>query len=172
MDDRVGAFLEQVPLFEDHTADELMEFAAIAERRALAAGEVVFEEGEPGDGFYVVTAGRVEVVKGLGSDERVVVSLETPAIFGEMALLDGAPRSATVRARGPAEVLWFPRQSFARLLREERLSAYRMIHQMARVLVSRQRQTTARLVRLIGAAEAAGVAEDLGAFVHWSAVAE
>lgn len=75
--------------------------AILAERageRSASAGEVVVEEGEPGDTIYVVCEGHVEVARGEGTDEVVVATLGPGEFFGEMAPLSGRVRTATVRA--------------------------------------------------------------------------
>ncbi len=78
----------------------------------LAAGDVEVAEGEPGDAFYVVGSGRLQVVQG----GQPVVDLEPGQHFGELALLLDAPRNATVRALTPVRVFRLPREGFDALL--------------------------------------------------------
>jgi CRP-like cAMP-binding protein/Zn-dependent protease len=80
----------------------------------LSPGEVVFEQGEPGDAFYALRSGQVEVVK----DGEVVGVLGPGSFFGEIALLHDVPRTATVRARTPGRAFRLEREGFVRLVRE------------------------------------------------------
>jgi CRP-like cAMP-binding protein len=87
--------------------------ARAATIRRFAPGDVVVKEGSDAVAFYVVGEGRLEVVKGLGQKaERVVATLDPGDFFGEMALLDGFPRSTSVRAAGECECLILTRWDF------------------------------------------------------------
>lgn len=79
-------------------------------------GAIVFEEGEPGDRFYVIVRGVVEVLTGAGDGRQVVAHLEDGDFFGEMALLDDAPRNATVTAVTPTTALSLDCRRFEELL--------------------------------------------------------
>ena len=101
-----GPALPRIPLFSDL---EPTAFRAFTERIALrraADGEAVLTQGEAGDSFYVVASGRFRVEKLDDSGERVVLAhLGEGAFFGEMALLSGEPRAASVLAEGDGELL-------------------------------------------------------------------
>lgn len=86
--------------------------------RYCAPGEIVFREGDTGDGMFLIWSGRAAIVKG-GLDNPVVLAFRWPGeIFGEMALLDNQPRSATVVALDHLRLLEINRQRFDQLLRE------------------------------------------------------
>ncbi len=92
---RDGA-LPEIPLFSDLPRDA---FIALFERcplRRFPEGARIIEQGTRGDAFYVICAGRVRIVRQKGDEQRVLATLEEGAFFGEMALLSGAPRSASV----------------------------------------------------------------------------
>ena len=108
--------LKNVPLFSRCTGRELRIVARHAEPVRLPAGSVLFAEGDTGDAFYVVLDGTAEVRKGKAN--RKVNSLGTGAYFGEMALLDAAPRSATVVAATELELAVLGARIFRTLLRE------------------------------------------------------
>jgi CRP-like cAMP-binding protein len=101
--------LPRVPLFSDLGREA---FLALTEGMVLhrhTAGEAVLREGETGTSLFVVASGRFAVSKRDGAGEAVVLAhLGEGDFFGEMALLSGAPRAATVVAEGPAEVLELP----------------------------------------------------------------
>ena len=77
--------------------------------RSVAAGETVFRHGDPGDALYIVATGAVEVLDG---DDRVLATLDAGQAFGEMALLSGGTRTATVRARTDAQLLSIGKEDF------------------------------------------------------------
>ena len=80
--------------------------------RNVAAGETVFRHGDPGDALYIVASGAVEVLDG---DDRVLATLDAGQAFGEMALLSGGTRTATVRARTDAQLLSIAKEDFESL---------------------------------------------------------
>ncbi len=137
--------LRDIPLFSGLTADELLPVGEIATEATLASGAVVFEEGDPGERFYVLTSGRVDVL----SNGRRLATLGPGECFGEMALLDGTTRSAAVRAVDDCTVLVMNRSDFLDLL-----ELYPGIARaIAVVLVGRLRE---RLARKISSPSAAG----------------
>jgi CRP/FNR family transcriptional regulator, cyclic AMP receptor protein len=84
--------------------------------RTYQAGELIFSEFEPGDSFYLIQAGRVRITKIVGDIEKNIDILSAPEIFGEMAILEGAPRSATAIALETVKVLEFNRANFEILM--------------------------------------------------------
>src|SRR5207253_11123082 len=109
-----------VDLFAGRDRIARRRLAANLDRVALESGEAACVRGEPGDSLYVVARGALGVyIAGEGGEELRVSTLRAPASFGEMALLTGEPRSATVRAIGPAEALRLERGRFVELLRRE-----------------------------------------------------
>ena len=88
--------LPRIPLFSDLPRDA---FIALFERcplRRFPEGARILEQGSRGDAFYVICAGRVRIVRQVGAEQRELAVLGEGAFFGEMALLSGAPRSASV----------------------------------------------------------------------------
>ena len=106
--------LAQIPLFSDLSRRHLGKIAAVATTRRYAPGAPLVRVGAPGDAFYVVLDGNVRVdVPGRPAE------LGVGDFFGEMALLDGEPRSATVVAVGDVYALLIARTKFAKLLEAE-----------------------------------------------------
>jgi CRP-like cAMP-binding protein len=147
--DTVIGFLVATPLFDGLDAAERGEVVRIMEVQRLADTERVFHEGEPGDAWYVIYEGRAKVLKALPSGPVQIASLDAGACFGEMAILDGSARSATVAAVGPLTVFRFRRAQFEELLEEGSLAAYKLVAAMARSLSQRQRQLTHELSNLM-----------------------
>jgi len=84
--------------------------------RTYQPGELIFAEYEPGDSFYLIQAGKVKISKIVGELEKTIDILQPPEIFGEMAILEGAPRSATAQAMDLVRVLEFNRANFEALM--------------------------------------------------------
>lgn len=164
-------FLLEAPMFGDLDAAELSKIVHIMQIQRLRPGQIVFREGERGDAWYVLYEGEVEVQKDTGFDNSVIAVLRPPACFGEMAILDGSNRSATVRATSEATAFRFPRSDFTDLIDDENLAAYKLVYQMARVLVDRQRKTTSALAELL-ANQGPPVQKKLEPIVKRSSVAE
>jgi CRP-like cAMP-binding protein len=80
-------------------------------------GDIIFCEYEPGDNFYLIQSGRVQIVKILGDIEKNIDILQPGEIFGEMAILEEAPRSATAVAIDKVKALEFNRQNFEILMK-------------------------------------------------------
>ncbi|MDR1429509.1 MAG: Crp/Fnr family transcriptional regulator [Spirochaetaceae bacterium] len=79
-------------------------------------GEMIFSEFEPGDTFYLIQSGRVELVKIIGDVEKTLDILQPSEMFGEMAILENSPRSATAIALDLVKVLEFNSQNFEILM--------------------------------------------------------
>ena len=89
---------------------ELRMNAGAAKTLRVGAGEFIFHEGDAGDGMYVVDSGRVDIVIGAKDEEpRVISRIGLGGIFGEMAIIDGKPRSAAARADGDCTLRFLPR---------------------------------------------------------------
>ena len=84
--------------------------------RTYDPGEIIFAEYEPGDSFYLIQSGRVKISKIVGDLEKTIDILQPPEFFGEMAILEGAPRSATAQAMDKVKVLEFNRANFEVLM--------------------------------------------------------
>jgi CRP-like cAMP-binding protein len=100
------------PLFRPFSKKERRTLVEKFRARDVKKGEVILEEGEPGDGLYIVLSGELEVKKG----ERTLARLKEGEIFGEMSLLQKAPASASVLALKRTSLLRMPIQDFDQLL--------------------------------------------------------
>ena len=104
--------IRHTPLFEHCSRKDLAQIAQIADELDLPAGKQLIREGDRGREFFVVVSGDVEVERG----GRKVGTLGPGSFFGEMALLSHAPRSATVTALTPLDVLVITDRAFVALL--------------------------------------------------------
>lgn len=106
--------LRAVPLFKGMTDRSIEAIATLAQPTAFASGEDLVREGDPGDTFLVLTAGTADV-----SREGVRIRTLGPGDFlGEISLIDGGPRTATVTATTPIDALAIDRDGFERLMTE------------------------------------------------------
>ena len=109
-------WLKSVQLFSTLSDEELASLAAASGSTAVAKHGRVFEEGAPGDCCYVLTAGEARVVLSGGGDAEVLVATIRPRMLvGELALLDGAPRSAALVASQACRFIRIPAAAFERL---------------------------------------------------------
>jgi CRP-like cAMP-binding protein len=112
--------LADVPLFAGLPAGILDDLARESRTRRYAAGQVLWNEGDPGEALLVLEEGQLRVSRFTGAGIEVVLAvLEAPAALGELAVLDGAPRDASVIAQRPVTVRLISRTAFQALLRRE-----------------------------------------------------
>jgi len=109
--------LRRCPLFEPCPDGVLVEVGRRLRLRHFRRNEVVFHQGDPGDALHVITAGAVKIVlPSPEGEEAIIATLRPGDFFGELALLDGQPRSATATAVEPTETLTLPRDVFRELV--------------------------------------------------------
>jgi CRP-like cAMP-binding protein len=108
-------FLKSIDLFSQIPGEDLAAVAQISSEEAREPGDEIFSEGESGDALYLVIDGRVRVHKA----ERLIAELGERECFGEMALLDAAPRSASVTAISQATLLKIAREDFQEIMSEK-----------------------------------------------------
>ena len=99
--------------------------------RTYEDGEVIFREGDKGEGMYVIQAGKVKVTKQTASGEVTLSVLEDGDIFGEMALFDKLPRSATATASGEARVLSVDKTKLFTLISRDPTTTFKIIETMS-----------------------------------------
>lgn len=92
--------------------------------KTLNPGEILFNEGDKGDVMYLIKEGQIKITKGKGPDERVLAVLKEGDFFGEMAIIDGSPRSATAIAISKTSLLVIDKETFRSKIRENPLIEY------------------------------------------------
>ncbi len=108
-----------MPLFADLGEADLEAVIASVRTRRYRRGEVIFHQGDPGDALHIVLSGRVKISSPSETGvEAILATLRPSEFFGALALLDGAPRSATATAVNATETLVLPREQFHRLVDE------------------------------------------------------
>ncbi len=133
--------LTRIPLFAEIDRVALAQLAAHLDPIELQEGDTVCRQGEPGDCLYLLTSGRlgVHVHEPEGGASRRIDSLGPGDFFGEMALLTGEPRSATIRAETPSRVLRLDRERFEALVRAQPSSFLAIARVLSRRLATANR---------------------------------
>jgi CRP-like cAMP-binding protein/anti-anti-sigma regulatory factor len=119
-------------------------------RITYMTGDVVFSQGSPPDGVFFIGAGRVEVLIDIPETDRKrkVQSLMVGSVFGEMALIDPKPRSASIIAVEPTTCYWMTSDSFERLKQEQTDIAFKLITNVAMIFAERLRATNTMLAEM------------------------
>jgi serine/threonine protein phosphatase PrpC len=133
--------LKKIPLFRHLTYKEQTAVLSTASTRTFPAGREIVTEGQPGEELYVVIRGRVAVEKG-GVE---IAELRAGGHFGEMGLIDNAPRSATVRAIEPTRTMVISRGDLMGLMKRESILAVKLLWSFVQVLSDRLRETNSEL---------------------------
>jgi CRP-like cAMP-binding protein len=118
--DHIIESLRTSVLFDRADEASLMDVARHLRRRRFRRGEVIFHQGDPGDALHLVSSGAVKIVlPSTEGEEAIIATLRNGDFFGELALLDGAPRSATAVAQEACETWTLPRDIFHDLLERD-----------------------------------------------------
>jgi CRP-like cAMP-binding protein len=129
----VAEIPDAVPLFAGLSKQEREYLGSLLRVRQYSRDEVIFKEGDEGTGLGLIASGRVRMQLTGGNGRQVVINVYGPGeIFGELALLDGEPRSVDAIAQDAARVLWLQREDFAGLLDSHPHAAMTMLASLRR----------------------------------------
>jgi len=152
-----AASLRKIYLFQDLEEGEIEKVLNYTSQRAFSAGEVIIQEGEPGDSLFIMAAGEVEITKQLTlvldedtPKERVMIRLkaEDGVYFGEMALLESELRSATVTASTDCSLLELHQRDFLELIELNPVMGVKLLLRLAQLLSRHLRKTNQDVVKL------------------------
>ena len=124
--DRV-LLLREVPMFTGLSPEDLEKIAEIANEQLYLDQALLCREGEPGNALFIIASGKVDVVKKTGEGERVLASRLAGEFVGEMAILESAPRSATLKAHGGVRTLVIDGDSFKTIMTDRPQVAISML---------------------------------------------
>jgi CRP-like cAMP-binding protein len=127
-------FLKKVALFGDFELEELLNLVAITSEVEVKAGENIIAEGESGSSAYVIVSGMVEVYRKTTRGDVILATLEQAQYFGEMAIIENEPRSASVRARGDCRLLRLDGRQFRRMMESNAVLSFRLVQVFSRRL--------------------------------------
>jgi CRP-like cAMP-binding protein len=146
MKDSITEKLKSISFFSDMSDYDLQQIAEITEEKTYAKGEAIIEERTSAERFFIIYHGKIEITKQFEDGEQFVLAVHSDGdFFGEMALLDEGPRSASARAVEATSVLEITRPNFETLLYKAPVVAYHIIRELS----SRLRETGALLVSLL-----------------------
>jgi CRP-like cAMP-binding protein len=127
--------LTRVPLFAGLPDEERERLGKLLHARRYTRGEVIFLEGDEGTALCLIAEGRIRIQLTGADGREVVINVYGPGeIFGEIALLDGEPRSADAIAQDAARVFWLQREDFAAFLESHPNAAMMMLASLSRRL--------------------------------------
>jgi CRP-like cAMP-binding protein len=133
--------MRNAPLFKYLSYRELVTLVNLAYTRAVSNGEKIIEEGTSGDELFLLVSGGARVLKG----EQEIARLNQGSHFGEMALIDNAPRSATIKSIGPTRLLVIGRKPFYDYIRKDTAAGLKLLWSFLQILTLRLRTTDERL---------------------------
>jgi len=123
--------LSKIPIFESLTAEELNKLSEHAEHRQLKEGEVVFKEGDSDStSLYIIEEGEVEISHGEGKAHVTFNTFHAGQYFGELALFDGHPRSATATAVSPTILMRLERDDFVEFIKKNPTAAISVMSEL------------------------------------------
>ena len=146
----LAAYFKGIPLFARLGPEDLNEVLRSVKMVSLRAGQSVFEEGDASDGLYLVMSGRFEVFSRLKSGKQMTLTEIGPnEFFGELALLDREPRSATVRAVEDSELVKIDAKEFDYLRQNYSPAAYKLIREIAILVCARLRRINNQILDVL-----------------------
>lgn len=146
--------LRQVYLFRELAPREMDTLITISKEKRVKKNEMIFKEGDVGDAFYLIVSGSVRIstlVPGVG--EEALTILKEGEYFGEMALIDDAPRSASAIANDDTILLLIGKDDFRKLLAQETGIAYKLLWIFTKTLSARLRKTDEQLKSIFSIAK-------------------
>jgi CRP-like cAMP-binding protein len=145
--DRISALLENALMFRDLEWNQIQTLSNYLQLYRANPGAVLFREGEKGDFMCVVLEGKLDIRKeNTQGEEKTVTTVMPGRSLGEMAMVDGEPRSATAVVMAPATLAVLTYDNFQLMLRDKPALAGKMLQKIAQLLSQRLRQTSGMLV--------------------------
>ena len=128
-----AVILKMNPMFAELGGDELQRISSLCHTRQLAAGELLFRKGDPGNALFGIRRGQIRIETGTSGGRRLTLNFMGPGdLFGEVALLDGESRTAAATASEPTELFVLRREDFLAYLEREPKVAIKLIRLLCR----------------------------------------
>lgn len=124
--------LSKVVIFANLSGMELRKIADLVEEQRFLKNSVIIKQGDPGEHLFVIGKGKVKITKGQGNEESLVAILQGGDAFGELAIFDLGPRSATVTALEELQLLLIHRDKIRKLMQHMPDIAIAMLETMAK----------------------------------------
>jgi len=142
----IRELLRGIPLFETLSDRELSVVERILHERAYAPEEMIFREGEPGVAMYIIGNGSVSIT--VGSDAKVLAELHEGEFFGELALLDDSPRSASALAKEESKIFAFSQPDLFAMIQRNPKLGIKIVLSLARIIGDRLKRMNEQLKEL------------------------
>jgi CRP-like cAMP-binding protein len=131
--------------FKELNPADISALDSICAEEKFKAGETIFQEEAPGDKMYIIKSGSVKIVKKVKDKENTITVLNPGEFFGEMAILDGLPRSAAAKANTEVTAISISRDNYLTLRQKYPQTALKIIDILIKVLSNRLRQANKNL---------------------------
>ncbi len=139
-------FLSHLSIFEGLSDNEIADIARLFKTVQLKPGDLLCEEGSQGDCFFIIESGSLQVARSTKQgDNQTIAKVTGPTVIGEMALLDGSKRSATVRAFSDVSLYQIDCDDFQVLRNNWNAASYKVIRNLGLTLCHRLRETNLRI---------------------------
>ncbi len=142
-------FLLEYPIYREFEPEDIDILSQICEELKFKKDEVIFKEGTPGDALFIIKNGVVKVYKETKTRKKLITILSAGEFFGEMALIDGSPRSATVVAGEDSEVVKLSSEYFNKLKNDYPKTALKVFGALLKFMSYRIRRTTKKAASLL-----------------------
>ena len=154
MSHSTSEFLNKIPAFRGLTQEEIVDILRTLQPISYQAGEIIFRENDEGKGAFIIQEGKIEIFISDAQKSLTVTRLHAGEIFGELALIDGAPRSAGARSLTQCELLFIEKREFDYLRRQLRPAAFHLLRIFANELCLRIRETNEQIESILVGAKA------------------
>jgi CRP/FNR family cyclic AMP-dependent transcriptional regulator len=144
--DEIDNILIQIPIFQDLNNRELRTIKRILHQREYKKNEVIFNQGDVGLGMYIIVKGTVEIV--CGPARHILAELNEGDFFGELALLDDSPRSATAVSKTPCKMLCFFKPELLDLINRDPGLGSKILFKLAWTIGERLKSTNEQVSEL------------------------
>ena len=136
-ENNIYTVLAKIPIFKDLSKKELRAVERIFHKRNYKAEEILFKEGDPGVGMYIIVEGHINIT--LGEENKLLAVLSDGEFFGEIALLSETPRTATAKAQTNCNILGFFQSDMFGLLETDPRMGNKILLRLAQMIGDRLR---------------------------------
>jgi CRP-like cAMP-binding protein len=149
MSNSTSDFLSKIPVFQGLAQEELVDILRTLQPVSYQAGEIIFREDDEGKGAFIIQEGKIEIFISNAQKSLTVTRLHAGDIFGELALIDGAPRSAGARTLTQCTFLFIEKREFDYLRRQLRPAAFHLLRIFSNELCVRIRETNEQIESIL-----------------------